>query len=82
MKNEYLQKENEELIKRIRDYLKEGGLASVTAFQRKFRIGFSRACMILDALAELGVVAETSTGSTPKREVNMDRLSLLDGYVK
>ena len=81
MKNKFLQKENGELIKRIRDYLKEGGMASVTAFQRKFRIGFSRVCMILDSLVAIGVVIENQTGSVPKREVNMDRLSLLDEYI-
>lgn len=80
MKNKFLEK-NKDLVSRVKEYLVGGGRISISSIQRKFRLGFSRAAEMMDALTELGVIKETPTDSIPKRELVYENLSLLDEYV-
>lgn len=58
----------DELLLDALDITYQSGFTSVSALQRRFRIGYYRASQILDTFAELGIVSPASD-SSHKREV-------------
>ena len=56
----------DELFDEVVDFVVNTGTTSVSALQRRFRIGFNRAARIMDQLEEQGIVSSMQNG---KREV-------------
>lgn len=48
----------DELLKETVDYLFDSNWVSVSALQRKFRVGYNRASRIMDQLKDAGIISE------------------------
>ena len=58
--------EIDELFDEVVDFVVSTGTTSISAIQRRFRVGFNRAANIMDQLEEQGIVSAAQNG---KREV-------------
>lgn len=64
--------ENEDdLLYEVIDFVVEGGSASTSLLQRRFKIGYNRAARLIDRMEELGIISEQK-GSKP-RDVLMSK---------
>ena len=57
--------ENDELYERAKEEVIRAGKASTSFLQRRFRIGYGRAAVLLDRLEDNGIVA-AAKGSAPR----------------
>ena len=71
--------ESTPLLVKLYALLKTDGEISVTKLQRLFKLGFSRACRIVDALESFGVIQKTPDSYL--RRVNSERIGLLAPFI-
>ena len=60
--------DEDDLYERAREFVVAEGKASTSLLQRRFKVGYGRACRIMDALEGRGVIAK-SDGTNRPREV-------------
>ncbi|WP_290442947.1 DNA translocase FtsK [Halomonas sp. OfavH-34-E] len=58
--------EPDPLLAEVRGFVVESGKASISAVQRKFKLGYNRAARLVEALERQGVVAPMDSSGTRK----------------
>lgn len=71
-----IKSDNDPLLQDVIDYVQETGVSSVAALQRRFQIGFNRACGLKEKLIELGLCTDLEPVlTTPHPEKGWDEQS-------